>query len=76
MRAEVQECVAEQLPPPPFLHTKILFSKKVNFMEDLRRKYVCRSAVALVETHFFGVPFRSFSVFWWHRETYLRWVRQ
>ena len=40
-------------------------------MADIRIKYVCRSAVALVETHYFGVPFRSFSVFWWHRETYI-----
>ena len=40
----------------------------VNFMADLRKKYVFRSAVALVETHSFGIPFRSFFVFWWHRE--------
>ena len=38
-------------------HTNKFLSKKVNFMADLRRKYVCRSAVALVETHSFGVPF-------------------
>ena len=42
----------------------LFFSKMVNFMADRRRKYVCRSAVALVETHSLGVPFRSFSVFW------------
>ena len=28
------------------------FSKKENFNADLRRKYVCRSAVAMVETTF------------------------
>ena len=33
---------------------------KVNFMADIRSKYVCRSAVALVETHSFGVPFFPF----------------
>ena len=36
-------------------------------MADLRRKYICTSAVALVETHSFGVTFRSFSVLRWHR---------
>ena len=41
----------------------LFYSKKVNFIADLRRKCVCRSDVALVETHSFGVPFRSFSVF-------------
>ena len=46
-----------------------LFSKKVNFMTDLHRKYICRSAVALVETHSLGVNFRSSSVLWWHRVT-------
>ena len=35
----------------------LFFSKKVNFMVDLSRKYVCRSDVALVETHSFGVSF-------------------
>ena len=35
----------------------LFFSKKVNFMADLRRKYVCRSAVALIETHSFGFIF-------------------
>ena len=95
MRDTGRECVAEQLRPPPFLHTKtkhlpsasrpprqsyphtnrhiekfaivdvwlLFFSKKVNFMADLCRKYVCRPAVALVETHSFGVTFRSFPVF-------------
>ena len=33
---------------------------KLNFMADLPRKYICRSAVPLVHTHNFGVPF-SFS---------------
>ena len=42
---------------------------KVNFMADLRRKYVFRSAVALVETSSFGIYFHSFSAFLWHRET-------
>ena len=45
-------------------------------MADLRRKYVCRSAVELVETHSFGVPLRYFYVFWWNRETYFLWVDQ
>ena len=40
---------------------------KVNFMADLRRKYVFRSAVALVETHPFGVPF-PFSVLYLNRD--------
>ena len=35
----------------------VVFCMKVNFMADLRRKYVCRSAVALVKTHSFGVTF-------------------
>ena len=43
-----------------------LKSKKVNFIPYLRRKYVCRSDVALVETHYFGVNFFSFYVLWWH----------
>ena len=30
----------------------LFFSKKVNFMSDLRRKYVCISAVTLVEMTF------------------------
>ena len=30
----------------------LFFSKKVNLRSDLRRKYVCRSAAALVETTF------------------------
>ena len=34
-----------------------VFCKKVNLMADLRRKYVCRSDVALVETHSFDLPF-------------------
>ena len=98
MRAEGWKCVAKQLRPPPFSHTKtqhpppplsaslppwqggphtnkhlemvvlvdswlLFFSKKVNFMADLRRKCGCRSAVELVDTHSFGVPFSSFSVF-------------
>ena len=37
------------------------FSKKVNFMADLPRKYVCRSDVGLVETHSFGVHFFLFA---------------
>ena len=32
-------------------------------MADIHRKYVCRLAVALVEIHYFGIPFGSFSVF-------------
>ena len=36
------------------------FSTKVNFIADLRRKCVCRSAVVLVETHSFGIPFFPF----------------
>ena len=47
----------------------LFFSKKVNFTADLRRTYVCGSAVALIETHPFGVPLHSFSVLLWHRET-------
>ena len=47
----------------------LFFSKKVNVLIDLRRKYVCRSARALLERYSFGVPFRYFYVFWWHRET-------
>ena len=49
----------------------LLFSKKVLFMADLQKKYICRSAVALVETHSFGVPFRSFSILWciWSRSS-------
>ena len=30
----------------------LFFSKKVAFMSDLLQKYVCKSAVALVETAF------------------------
>ena len=37
--------------------------KKVNFIPYICRKYVWRSAVALVETRTFGVVFCSFSVF-------------
>ena len=29
-------------------------------MVDLRRKYVCKSAVVMVETRSFGVPFSCF----------------
>ena len=49
--------------------TWFFLSKRVNFMEDLRWKYICRSDLVLVETHSFGVNFRSFSVFWCHKET-------
>ena len=35
----------------------LFFSKKVNFMADLRRKYVYRSTVVLVDTYSFGVLF-------------------
>ena len=35
----------------------LFFGKKVNFMADLRRKHVCRSAVSLAEAHSFEVPF-------------------
>ena len=42
-------------------------SKKVNFMADLRKKYACRSAVALVETHSFDITFCYFYVLCWHR---------
>ena len=52
-----------------FYVSLLFFSKKVNFMVDLCSKYVCISAVALVETHSFGDPFHSFSIFWWHRVT-------
>ena len=45
-------------------------------MVDLCMKYVCRSSIVLVETNFFGIPFRYFSVFWWHRLTYFCWVKQ
>ena len=41
-------------------------------MADLRRKYVYKSVVALVETYSFGIPFCSFSIFWWHREMKFR----
>ena len=43
----------------------LFFSNKVNIMAYIRRKSVCRSAVNMVETHYFGVNFSSFSVFWW-----------
>ena len=50
----------------------LFFSKKVSFMVDLCTKYICISAVALVEIRSFGFPFRYFHVFWWHMETYFR----
>ena len=39
------------------------FSKKINFMADLQRKYLCISAIALIETNSFGVLVHSFYVF-------------
>ena len=35
----------------------LFFSNMEYFMAELRMKYVCRSAVALVDTNCFGVPF-------------------
>ena len=45
------------LRPAPSYVQLLFFSKKENFIADLRRKYVCRSSVALVETHSFCIPF-------------------
>ena len=33
------------------------FCKEINYMEYLRRKYVCRSAVPLIEAHSFEITF-------------------
>ena len=46
-----------------------IFSKKVNLMADLHRKYIRRSDVELVEIHSFDVTFSYFSVLWWYRVT-------
>ena len=37
-------------------------------MADLRSKYVCNSAGAMVETHYFGVTFCYFSILWYDRK--------
>ena len=42
-------------------------------MSDLRRKFIYRSAVALVEMKFL---WDSFSVLLWHRVTYFHWAGQ
>ena len=47
----------------------VLFSKKVTFIADIPRKYLCRSDIALLDTHSFGVPICYFSVFWWDKVT-------
>ena len=46
-----------QMPTVVAAAGRCLFSLKVIFMADLRRKYVCRSAVTLAETAFLFVPF-------------------
>ena len=35
----------------------VVFSKKVSFIADLHKNYVCRSALTPVEKCFSGVPF-------------------
>ena len=43
----------------------LFFRKYVDFMSDIHMKYICRSAVEIIETHYFFYIY----VFWWHRVT-------
>ena len=36
----------------------LFFRKSVNFMSDIQMKYICRSAVEMIETHYFLLHLR------------------